>query len=146
TADDLNFLMAVNSARIEQFKTARADVRSAQLRTLFRRMARESDEHLAQLRDLIRQLNGEVETGTTVSGDLHRVWIDVRSALSGHDTQAILAAVQCAEKATLGAYDRILGDYRDWPEGVFDQVERQRRTVEESRQTIQHLQAMPVPR
>ncbi len=146
TVDDLNFLLAVNSARIEQFKTARADVRSAKLRTLFQRIARESDEHLDQLREIIRQLNGEVEPGTTVSGDLHRVWIDVRSALSGHDTQAILAAVECAEKATLDAYDRILGECRDWPEGVLDRVERQRRTVEESRQTIEHLQALPVSR
>jgi len=54
--------------------------------------------------------------------------------------------VECAEKATLDAYDRILSESPDWPEGVLDRVERQRRTVEESHQTIEHLQAMPLPR
>lgn len=142
TIDDLNFLIAVNADRIEQFQTAKDDAQAPRLRELFRRIALESAGHIAQLTACIRAEGGTVEQGTTLSGKLHRLWVDVRAALSGHDAVAIAGAIQCAEKATLEAYDRILEEsHHDLPEPIFDLLQRQRRTIVESCQTVERLGA-----
>jgi uncharacterized protein (TIGR02284 family) len=146
TIDDLNFLIAVNTDRIEQFQTAREDAASERLKRLFQRIALESAGHVAQLTALIHENGGEVEPGTTLSGNLHRLWVDVKAALSGHDNGAILDAVECAEKATLGAYDRILAEGADLPENVFELIQSQRRTVQESCMTVRQLGSQPVQR
>lgn len=147
TIDDLNFLIAVNADRIEQFRTAKDDASSVKLRQLFQRIALESAEHIAQLTGCIRGEGGNVEQGTTLSGTLHKVWVNVRAALSGHDGTAILEAVRCAEKSTLEAYDRILAEsHHDLPEPIFDLVQHQRRTIVESCQTVERLSAEPVER
>lgn len=147
TIDDLNFLIAVNADRIEQFQTAKDDAEVPRLRRLFQRMALESAEHIAQLTSCIRAEGGEVEQGTTLSGKLHKLWVDVRAALSGHDATAILEAVRCAEKATLDAYDRILEEsHHDLPEPIFELIQHQRRTIVESCQTVERLGAEPAER
>lgn len=147
TIDDLNFLIAVNADRIEQFRAAKDDAPFPRLRQLFQRIALESAEHIAQLTDCVRAEGGEVEQGTTLSGKLHKLWLDVRATLSGHDATAILEAIQCAEKATLEAYDRILQEsHHDLPEPVFELVQHQRRTIVESCQTVKRWTAEPVQR
>lgn len=147
TIDDLNFLIAVNADRIEQFQTAKDEAHSTKLRQLFQRIALESAGHIAQLTGCIRTQGGEVEQGTTLSGTLHKVWVDVKATLSGHDGTAILGAIRCAEKATLEAYDRILEEsHHDLPEPVFELVQQQRRTIVESCQTVERLSAEPAER
>ena len=147
TIDDLNFLIAVNADRIEQFQTAKDDTEVPRLRQLFQRIALESAGHIAQLTACIRAAGGEVEQGTTLSGNLHKLWVDVRAALSGHDATAIADALHCAEKATLDAYDRILEDSpHDLPEPVFELVQRQRRTIVESCQTVERWSTAPAER
>lgn len=147
TIDDLNFLIAVNADRIEQYQTAKQECHDPRLRRLFQQVALESAGHVAQLTDRIRAGGGEVEQGTTLSGKLHKLWVDVRAALSGHDASAILEAVRCAEKSTLAAYDRILEDSNhELPEPVVELLERQRRTVVESCQTVDRLSTEPARR
>lgn len=147
TIDDLNFLIAVNADRIEQFQTAKDDAPFPRLRQLFQQIALESAGHIAQLTGCIRAEGGEVEQGTTLSGKLHKLWVDVKATVSGRDATAILEAIRCAEKATLEAYDRILREsHHDLPEPVFELVEHQRRTIVESCQTVERMSTEPAER
>ena len=147
TIDDLNFLIAVNADRIEQFQTAKDDAELPRLRQLFQRIALESAGHIAQLTACIRAEGGEVEQGTTLSGNLHKLWVNVKSPLSGREASAILEAIRCAERATIAAYDRIIAESsHDLPEPIFELVQHQRRTIVESCQTVQRLSAEPTER
>ncbi len=145
TIDDLNFLIAVNADRIDQFQAAKHDAKTERLQKLFQQIAVESAGHIASLTDLIRQVGGEVERGTTLPGSLHRLWVEVKSLVSGHASGAILDAVRCAEKSTLHAYDRILEDANQLPEHVLELIQQQRRTIQESCMTVEQLGAQPTP-
>lgn len=142
--DDLNYLIAVNSARIDQYHSAEEKVENKNLQTLFQRMDAESNSHITRLAALIQDHGGEVEKGTTLSGDLHRIWLDVKSALTGNDSKAILTALECAERSTLDAYNRILESGYDLPEEDLAIIRQQRQLVEDAHAAIERLGEEPV--
>lgn len=100
----LNFLYAVCSDRLEQYRNAQEEIKDVQLKELFRQSEQESAEMMAQIHQLLGDLGIAWEEQSTLSGDLHNLWIDFRSKISGHDTKAIVEALLCAEEANLKKY------------------------------------------
>ncbi|OZI06279.1 hypothetical protein BWI93_20930 [Siphonobacter sp. BAB-5385] len=102
----LNFLYAVCSDRHEQYQNAREEANESHLKEMFGNGERESRKMMEEIRTLLQELNLEWEEQSTLSGDLHNLWIDFRSKLSGHDSKAILDALCCAEEANLEKYQQ----------------------------------------
>ena len=100
----LNFLYAVCSDRLEQYRNAQDEINEPHFKELFSHCEQESAEMMSEIHQLLDQLGLEWEEQSTLSGDLHNLWIDFRSKLSGHDTKAILKALLCAEEANLAKY------------------------------------------
>lgn len=100
----LNFLYAVCSDRLEQYRNAQEEIKDVQLKELFRQSEQESAEMMAQIHQLLGDLGIAWEEQSTLSGDLHNLWIDFRSKISGHDNKAIVEALLCAEEANLKKY------------------------------------------
>lgn len=100
----LNFLYAVCSDRLEQYRNAQEEIKDVQLKELFRQSEQESAEMMTQIHQLLGDLGIAWEEQSTLSGDLHNLWIDFRSKISGHDTKAIVEALLCAEEANLKKY------------------------------------------
>ena len=67
-------------------------------------MANESRKYAAELTNEVRRLGGEVATGTTNSGKIYRVWMDVKATFSGKSRQAILESCEFGEDAAQKAY------------------------------------------
>ncbi|MCY7350146.1 MAG: PA2169 family four-helix-bundle protein [Cytophagaceae bacterium] len=142
--DDLNYLIAVNSARIKEYETATEKIKNRELQVLFQGMGAESSTHISELSGLIQELGGEVEQGTTLSGDLHRIWLDVKSAFTNHDSKAILEAVECAERGTLDAYSRILEVGDDLTEEALSLVNQQHQAIKNAHTAIERLSQQPI--
>lgn len=100
----LNFLYAVCSDRLEQYRNAQDEIKEPHFKELLSHCEQESAEMLSDIRALLGELGLEWEEESTLSGDLHNLWIDFRSKLSGHNTQVILSALLCAEEANLDKY------------------------------------------
>jgi hypothetical protein len=77
----LNDLVQINNDRIEGYERAikETDDIDVDLQGLFQKMANESRGYLSELSSVITSLGGEVATGTTNSGKIYRVWMDVKA-------------------------------------------------------------------
>jgi len=106
----LNDLIEINNDRIAGFEKALADINdeNADLKLLFQEYATQSRKNSQELTALAASYTTDVETGTSVSGGLHRAWIDVKSIFGGSDRESILNEAERGEDAIKAAYKTAL--------------------------------------
>lgn len=107
----LNDLIEINNDRIAGFEKAIADIKdeNIDLKEIFQRYAEQSRKNSEELAAKIGDAD-EVETGSSVSGTLHRTWIDVKSLFGGSDRASILAEAERGEDAIKKAYQDALNN------------------------------------
>ena len=137
--DVLNDLVEINNDRIEGYQRASEETKEADLKSLFSAMADQSRTLRQQLSEEVIRLGGKPKEGTTASGKLYRVWMDIRSAISTNDRKAVLSNCEFGEDAALEAYDKALKD--EDLQGSFDSamVKRQRDELQKSHNKIRTL-------
>ena len=106
----LNDLIRINNDRTTGYEKAAGEARSidVDLQATFNKMANESRKYAAELTNEVQRLGGEPATGTTNSGKIYRVWMDVKATFSGKDRQAILESCEFGEDAAQKAYREAL--------------------------------------
>jgi uncharacterized protein (TIGR02284 family) len=102
----LNDLIQINNDRVTGYEKASDESRSidVDLQATFNKMANESRKYAAELTNEVQRLGGEPTTGTTSSGKIYRVWMDVKATFSGKDRQSILESCEYGEDAAQKAY------------------------------------------
>ncbi|HEX6980271.1 MAG TPA: PA2169 family four-helix-bundle protein [Alphaproteobacteria bacterium] len=114
------------------YRRAAEDARDADLRQQFDQLANERSSMAAELDRLIREQGGEPTwTEGTMVGAAHRMWTDLRTAMSRNHRQAVLEEVARGESAAEEAYDEALS--QDLPDDVRRIVQQQHRRVRETR-------------
>lgn len=103
--DDLNHLIEINKDAEAGFRTAVANVKNTELETLFGGYAIKHLRFIAELQEEIKRLGGKYTESGTVGGALHRGWMDLKSAVSGHSAAAMLASCQSGEESAAAAYE-----------------------------------------
>ncbi|TFF35159.1 ferritin-like domain-containing protein [Mucilaginibacter psychrotolerans] len=108
----LNDLIEINNDRIDGFSRAAKDLGEgdADLKAVFDKFATDSRQNVQELSAAVGQAGGELETGNTVAGTIHRAWIDVKATFSGHDRKAILDECERGEDAIKKAYRDALNE------------------------------------
>jgi uncharacterized protein (TIGR02284 family) len=106
----LNGLIELNNDRVAGFEKAIADIKdeNIDLKTLFQQYSTQSRKFSQELTALVARYAGDVETGNSVAGTLHRVWIDIKSLFGGSDRKSILAEAERGEDAIKKAYREAL--------------------------------------
>lgn len=112
TVQILNDLIQINNDRIEGYQRASKDLKEddADLKSLFIRLIGQSQGYKLALGTEVSAFGKDIETGTTTSGKIHRVWLDVKAAFTGHDTHNVLEECEFGEDAILKAYRTALED------------------------------------
>lgn len=112
TVQILNDLIQINNDRIEGYQRASKDLKDGdtELKTLFTRLIGQSQGYKLALGTEVGAFGKDIETGTTTSGKIHRVWLDVKAAFTGHDTHNVLEECEFGEDAILKAYRAALED------------------------------------
>ena len=113
TQDDiiqvLNDLLKINNDRVEGYEKAIEEVFEFDLKTIFRGMAEESRKNSSALTREIIRLGGAADINqTTASGKIYRVWMDVKSSLTGNDRHSTLSLCEYGEDAAQAAYKEAL--------------------------------------
>ncbi|WP_114938298.1 PA2169 family four-helix-bundle protein [Mucilaginibacter endophyticus] len=112
TVQILNDLIQINNDRIEGYQRASKDLKDGdtELKSLFTRLIGQSQGYKLALGTEVSAFGKDIETGTSTSGKIHRVWLDVKAAFTGHDTHDVLEECEFGEDAILKAYRTALED------------------------------------
>jgi uncharacterized protein (TIGR02284 family) len=119
----LNDLITTSKDGEAGFRSAANEIRDTQFKSFLESRARTCTEAVRELQDLVLAYGGDPETGSSISGTLHRRWLDIKSAITGHDDHAILAECERGEDVAVKSYRNALE--KVLPPDVRSVVERQ---------------------
>lgn len=136
----LKHLLHIANDGKEGYKTAAEDADSAELKALFTTYSIQRSEFEMELKSCLRQLGADSdnESGGPL-GAIHRVWMDIKTAITGNDNHAILDACITGEKAAVEAYEKVLADISLTPE-MRETLTAQRSEISESLRNVQTLE------
>ena len=124
----LNELLEKNYDAEAGYKNAAEKVKNASLKNYLLSRAQDRYDFGHELKSELKHFGQEPDKGTSVAGDAHRLWMDLKTALSSDKDEAVLEEAIRGEKAALEEYNEILeGD--DLPEGTKTLVANQRNSV-----------------
>lgn len=104
----LNNLIETSKDGEAGFKDLAEHTKTEHLRSVFTSRAADTASAAAELQRLVTSLGGEPETTTSVSGDLHRRWVDLKSAITGKDDAALLNEAERGEDVAKKSYSKAL--------------------------------------
>ncbi len=135
--DTLNTLIETCKDGEYGFRTSAEHVKSAQLRQVFTSRADECRQGATELQSLVTRFGGKADTGSSVSGTLHRGWVSVKGALTGDSDQAALNECERGEDAALERYRDAIK--KDLPADVAAIVQRQYEGVKRNHDQVRAL-------
>ena len=133
----LNDLIETSRDGEKGFRTCADAVKSAQLKQTFEQAARRCTQAVGELQAKVRSLGGHPETGSSVSGSLHRTWVDIKSTITGMDEAAVLAECERGEDVAKKAYEQALA--KDLPPDIRSLVARQYEGVRQHQDRVRQL-------
>ena len=110
----LGDLILINNDRIEGYERAVKEIENdpanGDLIPMFLRFIDDSRRYKVELGTEIAALGGEMNTGTTIPGKLHRTWMSIKEAFTGHDRHSILEECEFGEDAIKKTYQEALNE------------------------------------
>lgn len=138
--DALNSLIEINNDRIEGYETASQETEETELKTLFAQLTQTSQDCKDELVEEVEALGGTPAEGTKVTGKFFRVWMDVKSALTGKDRKAILDSCEYGEDVAVKTYKKVLeDDAEDLTSDQLTIVEEQYELIKADHDTVKSL-------
>jgi uncharacterized protein (TIGR02284 family) len=108
--DTLNGLIKTTIDSVDGYRGAAEDVDSGQFQSMFFARANERDSVVNDLQSYVRSLGGDpVVSGSMVAG-AHRVFMNIRDAVTGRDDTAVIAEVERGEDFIKEKYEAALAD------------------------------------
>ena len=133
----LNDLIETSRDGEEGFRTCAGGVKNAQLKQMFEHAAIRCGQAVSELQAKVRSLGGDPERRGSVSGALHRGWVDIKSTITGMDEGAVLAECERGEDVAKKAYEEALA--KDLPADIRTTVERQYQGVRQHHDRVRQL-------
>lgn len=137
--EKLNQLVEINNDRIEGYERAEKETDETDLLNNFREMAGHSRQNKEELSLEIRALGGIPADGTSTSGKIFRVWMDIKAALAGRDRKAIISSCERGEDTALDTYKEVLGSDVSFPSALRDKIKKQEMVL---RSDHDHIKAL----
>lgn len=140
----LNDLIQINHDRIVGYEKAIDELKDedADLRTLFHRYIQESKGYSKELTHEVTRLGGDPSEGTTNSGKIYRVWMDLKAVVTGHDRKTVLNNCEFGEDAAQKAYDMALNADIDLEAPLRDLIVQQKAKLRVGHDEVKRLRDM----
>lgn len=134
----LNDLLTKNYDAEKGYKEAAEKIEHTSLRSYFESQAKNRYDFGHQIKALIAKYGGEPDKGTSIAGDLHRVWISIRDAFTNGD-KAIYDECIRGEEAFSAEYGEMLTD-EILPQDVKDLVRTQKDSVDKALASLRTME------
>lgn len=119
----LNGLIETCKDGQEGFKEAAEGVERSDLKSLFYEFSQQRAHFTGELQSLVRELGGDPENSGSLSGALHRGWINIKSAVLGKDEATVLNECERGEDSAKKAFKEALE--QPLPANVIEVVQPQ---------------------
>lgn len=106
----LNSLIATTLDSVEGYTEAASDSESGRFGSLFTARAGERRVVATNLQAEVTRLGGEPSQGGTALGGVHRMFLNLKAAVTGQDAQAIVNEVEAGEDHIKAKYEDALKD------------------------------------
>jgi len=103
-ASVLNELVETSRDGATGFLTCADSAKDTMLKAYFQTRAQDCNEAIRELNIEVVNHGGKPAEYGSVTGTLHRAWINIRTALTSNDDLAVLQECESAEDAALAAY------------------------------------------
>ena len=144
-ADNDNVISALNNL-IETckdgqngYQTAADGITRNDFKSLFYQYSQQRAQFAGELQTEVLRLGGDPAQAGSVAATLHRGWINIKSAVTGEDENAVLAECERGEDSAVSNYKDTLAD-ANLPADVRSIIERQYAQVQEAHDRIRNLE------
>lgn len=133
----LNNLIETCEDGVRGFRDATQAIGSARAKEVFNTRIEYIERAESDLKAAVRRLGGDPEDRGSATGALHRGWLNLKAAITGHDDEAILAECDRGENAAVERYEDALE--KELPPEIRLLVDKQYRGTLQNRDRIREL-------
>jgi len=137
----LNSLIQTTLDSVEGYTEAASDTNSGRFGSVFSARASERRQVATSLQVVVTRLGGEPSQGGTALGSVHRMFTNLKAAVTGQDEQAIVNEVEAGEDHIKAKYEDALKD-ADLSTEVRTAIEIGYRSVREGHDQMRDLKHM----
>ena len=133
----VNDVIAICKDAQQGFQGAANAVKDQKLKTLFQEYSNQRGAFASELQAAVRNLGDEPREPAGVPGALHRGWIALKGAVTGHSEHEILEETERGEDLSVKTYREALG--KTLPDQILVIVQSQFEQVQEAHRHIREL-------
>lgn len=137
--DNLQELLEKNYDAQKGFKKAMENADSQNLKLFLQKQAAQRSRFANELTDELRQLNEEPKESGSFTGDMHRTWIDIKTAFTGNDDESVLEECIRGEKASAEEYEDKLKD-GIFPPRIASVIQKQSKEIHQTLSRVKRLE------
>ncbi|MFI8377419.1 PA2169 family four-helix-bundle protein [Leeuwenhoekiella sp. NPDC079379] len=125
----LNELLEKNYDAEAGYKNAAEKVQNSALKNYLLSRAQDRYDFGHELKSELSSLGQEPDKGTSLAGDAHRLWMDLKTALTSDKDEAVLEEAIRGEKTALEEYNEIIKN-GELPLSTTNIIAKQRDSVQ----------------
>lgn len=141
--ESLQELLQKNYDAEKGFKQVMQKAENPQLKSWLQKQAAQRSQFANEIDNELRNLNFEPRETGTVKGSAHRMWIDVKTALSTDKDESILEECIRGEKASVEEYSNQL-ESNSLPPTTESLLNKQKVKVQSSLATVKTLEDLSI--
>lgn len=122
------------------FHTAAEGLKDPQAKSQFLEYSRQRGQMVRELQEEVRRLGGDPEKAGSMSGSMHRGWMNIKAAVTGHDDASIIAEAERGEDVAKEMYENALRE--SLPPSAAALVRRQSTQVHEAHDWVRAMEKM----
>ena len=136
----LNELLEKNYDAEAGYKLAKEKVNDSSLESFFDTQQKERYNFGHELKTEMKTWGQEPDKGTSVKGDMHRTWMNIKSTFSNDKEEAILEEAIRGEKKAVEEYNEIIND-TDLPASTKTILTNHRNRIQETLNNVNMMEA-----
>lgn len=137
--EKLNALLEKTYDAEKGFKKASKNIENESLKQYFDKKATERQKFGTDLKNEIRAFNQNVDKGGSVTGTVHRAWMDVKSLFLLNNEESMLEEAIRGEKAAIEEYKIVLAEV-SLPSSTKNILEAQKNVIENGLSKIKFVE------
>jgi len=133
----LNHILGTLRDGEKGYREASEETSDASHKTMFLEFSQQRGRLASEIESEIRSLGGEAHDHTSAGAAIHRVWLNVRDAITGKDDYAVVAEVERGEDVAIHNYQDVMDE--NLPANIKDMVAKQYSEVKAAHDRMRDL-------